>query len=299
MCNIDFSVIIPQKDSLNTLPRLFDSIPNRNNIEIILINNSSTPLSKKQIGIERDFKTYWCPLERYAGGARNIGMEKARGKWLIFADADDFFSNDAFDIFFSCLNSSADVIYFSATGINPETGEFSNSADIYTNLVRNYLRNKKDVDIRVSFHVPWAKMVKREFVIREKFQFDEVIANNDDYFAMLIGLNASKIEAIDKSVYFYTVTRGSLTKRREQKVLEARLLVILRKNKYLRDHQLSDYQGSTMFLLYEMLKVGLMPFIKGVKYLIKYRQNPFIGYRNWLKTYTRKYSIERKHIANY
>lgn len=282
---IDFSVIIPQRNALDTIPRLFDSIPQSNNIEIILIDNSPTPIKKEDIGIERDYKLCWSHPQRCAGGARNVGIEEANGKWLIFADADDYFSNDAFDVFNSNVNSEADIIYFCAQGIYPDTGLLSDQADLYTNLVQNFIRdNSTEMNLRLSFHVPWAKMVRKSFVNERNIKYDEVVANNDDFFALNIGYYANKIEAINKTVYFYAVSQGSIMRRRNLHVMKARFEVILRCNQFKKAHGLSAYQGSIMYFLVEARRYGIRAIFQFLSLLISYKQNPFIGCKNWSNT---------------
>lgn len=282
---IDFSVIIPQKNSIDTLPRLFATIPERDNVEIIVADNNETPVTKEEIGISRDYTLCWSSPKRYAGGARNEGMRHAHGKWLIFSDADDMFKDDAFDTFESVKDSDADVIYFGMDGVFIESGERSDAGDIYTNMVRRYLANPADdTNIRISFHSPCSKMVKREFVERNGFQYDEVMANNDDYFAMLVGYNAEKIEAVDKIVYTYIATHGSLMHKRSCDVIKARYEVVLRKNKYLREHGLRNHQGSVAFFLAQSRQYGFKAMLEFLGMLIKYGQNPFIGATNWVNT---------------
>jgi glycosyltransferase involved in cell wall biosynthesis len=282
---IDFSVIIPQKNSIDSLPRLFATIPEKDNIEIIVADNNDTPVTKEEIGIDREYTLCWSSPKRFAGGARNEGMKHAHGKWLIFSDADDIFKDYAFETFESKKDSDADVVYFGMDGLFIETGERSDAGDIYTNMVKRYLANPSDdTNIRISFHSPCSKMVKREYVERNGFQYDEVIANNDDYFAMLVGYNAAKIEAVDKVVYTYIATHGSLMHRRSYDVIKARYKVILRKNKYLREHGLRNKQGSVAFFLTQSPHYGIKAMFEFFIMLVKYGQNPFVGASNWLTT---------------
>lgn len=296
---VDISVIIPQRNSLKTLPRLFNTIPEDERVEILLVDNSPTPITKKEIGINRDYSLLWCPPTRFAGGARNVGIENAKGKWLVFSDADDYFTENAFDTFKGCVEKDSDVIYFCADGIYPETGEPSSGGVLYTTLVKEYLANpENDWAIRTSFHVPWAKMVRREFVIDNNIRYDEVIANNDDYFSLLSGFYAKKIAAVDVPVYVYTVQKGSLMHRRGENVMMARYGVALRCNQFKREHGLASMQRSVMFFIAESRHYGIRSFFKCVRLLFIYHQNPFIGAGNWIKTF-RKISNRNKKDSKY
>ena len=94
------SVIIPQKNSLDTLGRLLGSIPVDDRIEIIIVDNSEVPITKSLINNHRDYQLLHSDPSRFAGGARNVGLAAAKGQWLVFSDADDFFAPNAFDYFF-------------------------------------------------------------------------------------------------------------------------------------------------------------------------------------------------------
>lgn len=293
--NIDFSVIIPQRNSLDTLPRLFATIPESDKIEIILVDNSFVPITKEEIAIDREYKLLWSPPDRCAGGARNVGIENASGKWLIFSDADDFFAENAFALFYQNIESKSDILYFCAEGIFPDTGERSTQADLYTDLVRNYLKDKStEMKLRLNFHVPWAKMISAEFVGKHHIRYDEVVANNDDYFALLAGYYADKVEAIGEIVYYYVVRRGSIMRCRSYNVIKTRYEVILRCNKFKKDHGLSSHQGSVMYFFLEIRKYGFKSIIEFIKILFQYKQNPFIGCMNWLNTFWRNAMRERK-----
>lgn len=283
---MDYSIIIPVwRGAISSLPRLFNSIPEREGIEIIVVDNSKEPVSHKEILSQREITLLHSAPERHAGGSRNDGIDYAKGEWLIFSDADDFFAPGAFDVFDKYKDSDADIIYFCADGIYPETGERSDQADLYTKLVQEYLSNPADEwPLRLSFHVPWAKMVRRAFVEERHLRYDEVVANNDDFFALQAGYYAKKIEAINEVVYFYVVSHGSLMRRRSLDVMRTRYEVILRCNQFKKQHGLGKYQGSVMYFLAESRHYGIKAMIEFMAMLVKYGQNPFIGASNWMKT---------------
>lgn len=280
-----FSVIIPQRNSVSTLPRLFASIPERDDIEIIVVDNTPTPITKEEIGIDRDYQLLWSAPERHAGGARNVGIENAHGKWLLFADADDYFADGAFDVFFSKSGSDAEIVYTGMGGIYLDTGERADRGDVYAKLVRDYLAGiKTEDDLRLGFASPCCKMVSRELVERHNLRYDEIRAGNDMYFSFVSGYYAKKIEAVDFISYIATVSKGTLTKRRDYKVIKARLYSKLHCNKFFREHGHSNRQHSVMFALYESRHYGIKAFFEFCGMINKFRQNPFIGCRNWFQT---------------
>jgi len=299
----DFSVIVPVwRGAIKFLPKLFDSIPEKEGIEIIVVDNSEVPVQREEIDSPRDVVFLHSAYDCHAGGARNEGINHAQGKWLIFSDADDYFAPGAFEVFDQYKDSDADIIYFCADGVYPETGDRSEQADLYTHLVQNYLKDpSNEWGLRLSFHVPWAKMVRRSFVEENRIRYDEVVANNDDYFSLVSGYYARKIEAVDKVVYLYVVSHGSLMRRRSYEVMKTRFEVILRCNQFKKKHGLGKYQGSVMYFLVESRHYGMKSMWEFFIMLFRYKQNPFIGMSNWLSTYRRinkKEKKEKKYITN-
>lgn len=282
----DFSVIIPHKDSLHFLPKLFSTIPSSDKIQVILVDNSTIPITRADVQTDKFFILLYSLPERGAGGARNEGIKHAQGKWLVFADADDFFTDDAFKVFYANYNSEAELLFFGIEGIYSDTCEQSIRGSSLTKLLRDYLNDKKsEMDIRLGFITPCAKMISRGLLERHNISFDEVVASNDVYFSLLTGYYAIKIEAVDKIVYIATVSRGSLTRRRDYSVIKDRFNVALRYNKFVKEHHLPKYQQSIMIFLYQGSRFGVNILLQFLKLLIDYKQNPFIGYKRWIKTY--------------
>ncbi len=292
----DFSVIVPTwRGAIKYLPRLFDSIPKKDGIEIIVVDNSKEPVSREEIESEREITFLHSAPERHAGGSRNDGMAVAKGKWLLFADSDDYYSEDAFDVYYSKFDTEAEIVYTGMGGIYNDTGEPSNRGERYANAVHDYLTGQlSEMNLRLQFSSPCSKMVSHDLVSRCNLRYDEVVACNDMYFSMLIGYYAQSITAVDKVTYIATVNRGSLTKRRDYAVCLSRFMVALRYNQFLRRHGLKEYQSSIMLRYKQFCSHGFKAFCKGTHLLVSYGQNPFIGYSRWLKTYKNTRKTEAK-----
>lgn len=292
----DISVIVPcWRGAIKFLPKLLSTIPENEEIEIIIVDNSRIPVSREEIDSERAFKLLHSAPERHAGGSRNEGISSATGKWLIFADADDYFTDDAFDVFYSKLNSEAELIYTKPDGIYEDTGEHSGRGDKYASLVHEYCLGTIDEKLlRLGFATPWCKMVSHSLVERKGLKFDEIRAGNDIYFSLTSGFYASKVEAIDTVTYITTVNRGSLTKLRDYEVIKARLYSKLHCNQFLRQHGLSRFQHSIMFAFAEAKRFGVRKVWEFLKMIVKYRQNPFVGCNRWLLTFFRNKENEKR-----
>lgn len=296
---IKYSIIIPQKDSLKTLSRLFDSIPNDDGIEIIVCDNSDIPIKKENIGISREYKLVHADANRFAGGARNEGLKVATGEWLIFADADDFFTSDAFDFFDKYVDTDNDLVYFKMGGIYEDTMEPSDRGKRYCEIIDAFQKGEvSERVLRLSFDTPTCKMVRRSLVNGQFIKFDEVIAGNDCFFSMLVGYYAKKFAADNGVVYIATTGRGSLTRRRNIKVTESRYLVRLRRNKFLKEHGMPDLQSSVMVHIVDAAHYSLKDLVRFLKNAILFRQNIFYGYKNWINTfnYIRKRNKKEKEL---
>ena len=298
----NYSIIIPHRKSLDTLSRLLNSIPQRKDIEIIVIDNSDTPIKGSDVKTDRDFKLLYTPPSKYAGGARNTGLSIASGQWLIFADADDFFCGNAFDIFDQYKESNKDLIYFKVNSVYDDTLEPNDRGDMFSGIIDSFKKGKIDVmRAKLAYTVPWGKMIKRNLVVEKKIKFDEVIAANDVYFSTLVAYYSNSFEAVDQEVYTVTIRKGSLSRRRDYPVIYSRYIVFLRRNRFLKEHNLSEYQYSIMYHIYNSRRFGIIAVLKFIFIAIKYKQNIFIGAGNWFKTFaatSKEDKRDNKYIVN-
>lgn len=112
----DVSVIIPVFNAAGYLPECLDSVLSQKGIslEILLVDDGSTD---KSIPIIKDYAARFPNIRFYlkkhmgVAAARNYGIKRANGKYLIFLDSDDYFLPDALSILFHMADTAhADLV---------------------------------------------------------------------------------------------------------------------------------------------------------------------------------------------
>lgn len=208
-----YSIIIPHKNSPDLLQRCVDSIPKRNDIQIIIIDDNSDFDRKPQVvrdGLDTILLN--STESKGAGRARNVGLDKAVGKWLLFADADDFFSSSLEELLDKYSDDEeTDMVILNARQVDEEGHSSSLRMNMYIN---NYLKHRfySEKVLRYGLWTPWSRMVKKSMVDRYNIRFEEVPTGNDMMFCLKCSQYANKIAAEPVMVYNYFKPTGrSLT----------------------------------------------------------------------------------------
>lgn len=213
---INYTIIIPHKNIPTLLERCLCSIPLRDDIQVIVVDDNSDPSIvdfNNFPGLKRsDTEVYFTKEGKGAGYARNIGLSKAKGKWLIFADSDDFFNdcfNELLDIY---KDISADIVLFQSNSLNSETLEENNSrGNSYNKWIKKSFNNNIILEeLRFKYHPPWGKFISTKLVVDNQIKFDEVFSSNDVTFSTLTGYYAKRILIDLKYLYCSTYRNGSL-----------------------------------------------------------------------------------------
>lgn len=293
MTNIFYTVIIPHYSKTDTrlLERAVNSIPNYPNIQVLVVDNSPIAIDANLFENRENVHILFSDKTKGAGHARNIGIDNAKGKWMLFLDADDFFVEGAFDVFKKHYDSSVDIVFFKMTSVLSDTMETADRHKSYEKMLDNYFSNKDEYPLRCSFPQPWSKLVRTQLVKNNNILFDEVPASNDVMFGLKIGLVAESIYVDNEVVYCVTVQKGSLTNTISLENIESRFNVTIRKNELLVK---SGYKrsGSVMLFILSSMKFGIKPFFR-LFYKALVTQNLFVGYDRWFKTF-----LSKKHLQN-
>lgn len=241
---MNFTVIIPHKNLPLLLERLLKSIPERDDLEIIVVDDHS---DKDVVNFDcfpgkcrKNFLLLSNEGERGAGHARNYALPYARGRWVLFADSDDFF-NSGFDAFLNdYMNCDADIVYFNANSVDTETYAPSDRADHVHDFFCEYNKNQKkgELIMRHMFTEPWCKMIKRNLIESYSISFDDTTIHEDVKFACMIGLYATAVIIDSRQLYCVTSRLGSLSRTHTHESYLDELRVFAWWKKYLVDNHI-------------------------------------------------------------
>lgn len=267
---VNFTFIIPHKNSPDLLERCLGSIPRRSDVQIIVVDDNSDPTivdfnhfpGLKDSSVE----VFFTKESKGAGYARNMGLSHATGKWIVFADADDFFLprlQDAMDLF---LESDSDVIFFKNQSIRIPSGEPSPRGIELNRRVDLSLSNG-DCTMAVLYSSPWQKFFRLRFLSDNHIFFNEVRWGNDVVFMGRVAAAAQKLEASPLEVYCITESDNSIIK---TVTLESRLcrfeqecenVEILRKTQYCSEESIYYWHFYTWFEVWKISKATAMALI--------------------------------------
>lgn len=273
-----FSVIIPHHEIPALLQRCLDYIPDVPEVQVIVVDDNSSEQKvdfAKFPGLDRKYTK--CIFDKEGGGAghaRNIGMRHADGKWLVFADSDDFFTKDAFQILDKHKNDPYDIILFKADSVDSDDYSPSDRHlqlnEAIDKVQKGSITEKEAVLI---MPVPWCKIFRRNYIQQKDIVFDETMAANDVMFVTKATCWADD-EAVTTSsdvLYVVTTRRNSLFDgyRSNPENFLCRLEVQMRRNKFVDKYPFP--KRPIIVQVFRALRFGPKTFCKAVALGIKHR----------------------------
>ena len=211
------SVIVPVYNVEEYLEECLDSIQCQTykNIEVILVNDGSTDLSKdiceKYCEKDNRFKLF-CQPNKGLSATRNRGMSESKGEFISFVDSDDVLKEDMLEQLMKQMSvEEVDIVECWYTNdkqeldlSSPKVAEIifkGNSKEALVSLCKNNMVRLNAV----------AKLYRRQLII--SFPFLEGLFYEDVYGGMGILKHIHKIVKIDYTGYYYRVRSGSIMNR--------------------------------------------------------------------------------------
>lgn len=212
MYKYNYSFIIPHKNCPELLKRCMDSIPVRDDVQVIVVDDNSDELKKPSLPKRKGLEIVLLDASQSkgAGRARNVGMKKAEGKWLLFPDSDDYYVEGFIEVLDGYRESNADVVYFGAEYKDGETGK-PLKKPFYMNDIALYDGKSKSLEaIRFHHKVPWTKLVSHNFIRTNNICFEEVPNGNDILFSISVGFLGKNFLVERRALYVYIKNKESL-----------------------------------------------------------------------------------------
>lgn len=211
------TVIIPTFKTAEYLPRSVESIltQTHNNFELILVCD----------GDDRDYAIcdHYAQLDgrisvikdvkKGLGGARNAGIQAARGKYISFIDADDYVAKHFLQTAVDRLECSSADFFHCGTQVEYESQYPDNIVQgdrEYFQLPCEGLQTFTDDMIGTVDVGAWNKVFRRDFLKKKNILFPEKMLNEDAYFVWCAFVSAKSIFFEKQKLYHYVRRDGSL-----------------------------------------------------------------------------------------
>lgn len=257
---MDLSIIIPHYNDSANLSKLLGTIPRQ--IKVIIVDDNSLHCHQEVLAeIGSEFANVRLLANdkgiKGAGTCRNIGLTHCRSEWVVFSDSDDCFVDGAFHTIKANIVTAAsdcDIIYFSPTSIDAQTGMQSDRHHYYARLVSDYIKSESE-KIRYRFVTPWSKVFRHNMLLEHNILFDEVLASNDTMFSIKCGYSARQIAVSAATIYCVTRRGNSLTTTFSDEIMHSRLGVLFRQNDFLYRRGLRRFQVPVISIFRNFMQI--------------------------------------------
>ena len=212
---VQISVIVPMYDTEQFQEKCLQSIADSTfrDIEVLCIDDCSPDrcFEIAQRFSERDPRFRVIRLEKNRGlaGARNVGIEAARGEYIASVDSDDWISPTMFERLFEAADGGrydiveCGFVHPDFDGIvrhrySPDEHEFSPD-DVAVNIF---------TDLKPAF---WNKLWKRSLFSETGIRFPEGVYFEDMATTPRLVASAKRVRVISDILYYYLKRDGSMT----------------------------------------------------------------------------------------
>lgn len=226
------SIIIPVYNCEKYIARCLNSLINQtySNIEIILVNDGSNDKSEdiiKEFAKNDNRIKLYNQTNQGVSAARNTGLDKATGKYIMFVDADDYIELDMVEILIKPILNENTIVFCDNTEI------WSKSIDIrklFSNISPKKLNKEIVLEEIASGRagLVCGKLFDRSIVAENNIKFDTNVKVCEDQLFFLEVINhCEHFIHIPKALYNYDRrNENSATIKYQENALENQLYVL-------------------------------------------------------------------------
>ena len=151
-------------------------------------------------------------INRKLGGARNAGIEVAKGEYVWYVDSDDFVKPNVFKrLLEEAEKNDLDVLHFNYAEYPKDIINIRLHAD-------TEVMSGPDMFFNASLRwwhdliTAWRKLYKRQFLLDNHILFAEHIMYEDNDYAIQVFANAMRVKHVIEKVYYYRNNPDSITR---------------------------------------------------------------------------------------
>jgi len=221
------SVIVPIYNVEDYIEECLKSIAQQNysNYEVILINDGSTDDSMKVVSLfiesnSEKFRLY----HKENGGlsdARNFGLNKAKGEFVVFIDSDDYIAPTMLStVGNAAQESKSDIVCFALAEVSEQGNKIRYIPANSTLSIGTYALS--DAKNLISSSLPNAcnKLIRKSLFTQNNIQFPVGLWYEDLAINPKLFFFANSITFIEDELYFYRQRDGAITKTFSLKVMD-------------------------------------------------------------------------------
>ncbi len=242
-----YTIIIPHYNNPRLLKRCLMSIPIRKDTQVIVVDDRSNEDSLKCLKKMEFFFPHvsfiYSQVNGGGGKARNIGLNHAIGKYILFADADDFFNYCVYDILDKYLEESYDLVFFNALYLDSDTYLYTGRNPILNTYMKKYEKDGNVDTLKYLFGEPWCKLIRRGLIEEHKICFSETSIHNDARFSYLVGYYSKNVKVDNIGLYCLADRGKSVSKSITDEKMYIRMNVFSEKNRFLTDHHINRFDN--------------------------------------------------------
>lgn len=199
------------------LRRTLDSLCEQTfqDIEILCIDDGSTDDSGK---ILEEYATQNQKVKVFhqqnlgPAAARNLGLEKASGKYLMFCDSDDWYEPTMCEEMVKALEVNDVDLVACDTSIREQDKNHSRAqSDVDYNRLKIFGRQELTNELKAQINIVlWNKILKKDIVDRYEIKFPNGFEHDDMAFMFLYLEVARTIFGLEKKLYNYVLRQNSI-----------------------------------------------------------------------------------------
>ena len=255
------SIIIPFYNGKKYLARVLNNLEqiNKKNIEIVLVDDNSNDNSKEVIkNFEKRLNIkYFKTMEETTGvgNARNVGIENAKGKYIMFLDVDDMIEQELLDYLQTYIEQDVEMIKYKMQIVDDKITLNQNMLQKQKYKIITGQEAFNDLCFKdVFLDSPCLYLIKKELFNRTELKFEKNVYHEDFGLIPQLLVNAKTTVITEYYGYKYIQTDNSIMRngdylKKIKKVEDKfRLYDILLKN--INRYNLTNQTKHNLFIYY-------------------------------------------------